>query len=344
MILKMGKNYIEISWASLWKIFIMIVFATFLYYTRETVALVFVAIVVSSAIYNPVKYFEERGIPRSISVLTIFFIGGAVMALVLYALIPVAIIQLQFFLVHIGSLQLPFFESVGISGIVKHLENGLSGLLAVIAQGSSGITGFVSGVLGNLFFISTAVVLSFYLSISKDGIERFLKAILPKNVETTAIEVYKKTRRKLGRWLGGQLVLSFSVGLLTFIGLSILGVKYAILLSLLAAILEIVPYIGPIMVGTIAFLVTVPQSLTMALFVVLVFFIIQELENNILVPIIMSKAVDVDPITVVIALLAGAQIAGIVGMLLAVPVTIVVEEMINNWSDRKKQKNLLQNS
>jgi len=322
----------------------MIIFAVLLYYTRETVALIFVAIVVSSSIYHPVRYFEKHGIPRTISVLTIFLIGGAVIALVLYALIPVAIIQLQYFLIHIGSLQSPIFNSIGVTNVINHLENGLSGLLSVIVQGGSSITGFVSGVLGNLFFIVTAIVLSFYLSISKDGIERFLKAILPKNTELIAIEIYKRTRKKLGRWLGGQIVLSLSVGVLTFIGLSILGVKYAILLSLLAAILEIVPYIGPILVGAIAFLVTVSQSFTIALFVILVFFIIQELENNILVPVIMSRAVDVDPVTVVIALLAGAQIAGIVGMLLAVPVTIVVEEIINNWSDRKNQKISLKNS
>ena len=332
-----SENQITISWVTLWRVVAMLVLVVTLFLVREVVVLVFIAVVLSSAIYAPVRFLEKKGIPRTLSVMTIFLLSAALIGLVLYALVPVALIQFQFLLNNVDQLKTPLLEVVGASDLIAQLEHSITSTFDTILAGGSAFFSFLSKFLGNVFFVAVALVLSFYLSISKKGVERFLRAILPKSQEQYAINLFVRTRRKLGRWLGGQLILSILVGGLTFIGLAILGVEYALALGVLAAILELVPYVGPIAIGVIAFLVTLPQSLTTALLVVLITFIIQQVENNVLVPIVMSKAVDTDPVVVVIALLAGASLAGLVGMILAVPATIVIQEVIDGWSEKKQK-------
>lgn len=334
----MENKKIDITWGSVWKVFLICLFAIILYYTKETMVMIFTALVISSAIYSPVKYFEKRGIPRLISVLSIFLITILFLILILYLLIPVALTQFQYLLSSISSIKSPLFDALGATNILNQLQGETYNILKTIVSGGNSIVGIFSNILSSLFFILSAMVLSFYLAISKDGIEKFLKAIMPTDYEERAIKFYYNTRKKMEKWLGGQILLSLVVGSLTFIGLTIVGNKYAILLALLATVLELVPYVGPITVGIIAFLITLPQSFTSAIIVVLIFFIIQELENNLLVPLIMSKAVGTDPITIVIALIAGAQLAGIWGMLLAVPSVIIIEELIDDLSKKKHRK------
>jgi len=334
--MKMENHTFDISWSALWKVFIMVCFVVALFYVRSIVVMLFAAVVVSSAIYEPVQYLEKRGIPRTISVLAIFILGAAIIALVLYAIIPVALIQLQYLLSNLDTLKTPLFDLTGFATTVRQFGTGVTGIIQAVIGSGSAISGIFSQVIGNVFFIVTSIVLSFYLAISKDGVERFLRTILPIRNEEYAIKLYMRTRKKLERWLGGQLTLSLIVGALTFIGLTIIGVEYALVLAVLAAILELVPYVGPIAVGIIAFLVTLPQSFATAMLVVLVFFIIQELENNAIVPLVMSKAVGTDPVTVVVALLAGFELAGFAGVLLAVPTVIIIQEVVDDWSERKR--------
>ncbi len=330
----MSVNKIEISWSSLWKVFAMVLFVVALYYIRETLAVVFAAVILSSSIYSPVKYLEKKGIPKFISVFVLFLLIGAILVLVLYTLLPIALIQLQYLLNNLASIESPIFEAFGFSDIIGQLRTEAYDLFKNVLSGGASIVNIFSGIVSNIFFIVSTIVLSFYLSISKDGVERFIKAITPTTSEKRVINLYLRTRRKLERWLAGQLTLSVIIGLLTFVGLTIVGNEYSILLSVLAAVLELIPYIGPIIVGVIAFLLTLQESLAAALVVVLIFFIIQELENNLFVPLVMSKAVDTDPVTVVIALLAGSQLAGMLGLLLAVPSVIVIEEVMDDLSKK----------
>jgi len=313
----------------------MLLLVVALFYVRDVLVLLAVALVVSTAIQGPIEFLEKRKVPRTLSVIIIFLCGAAIVALVLYTLIPVALIQLKYLLANINTLKLPLFELFGASDVVSQLDSGVSGILDSLFTAGSSVAGFVSRFLGNIFFIAISVVLAFYLAISKRGVERFIRAIFPLNREEYAINLYTRTQKKLSRWLSGQMVVSAFVGLLTFIGLLFLGSEYALMLAVLAAVLELVPYVGPIAVGLVAFLISIPQSLTLALFVALLFFVIQQIENHVLSPVVMSKAVGMEPVTVVIAILAGSQLAGLAGIVLAVPFTIVLQELIDDWSLRK---------
>ena len=120
-------------------------------------------------------------------------------------------------------------------------------------------------------------------------------------------------------------MLMTSIGLLTYIGLSILGVPFALSLAFLAGLLEIVPIIGPIMSAIPAFIVASSASSFLGLGTLVLYLIIQQLENNLIVPYIMNKAVGIHPITTLIALSIGGTLGGILGAILAVPVALIIE-------------------
>ncbi|KKT23095.1 hypothetical protein A2108_00570 [Candidatus Wolfebacteria bacterium GWA1_42_9] len=332
----MEKRIFDVSWKTLWRIFVMVVFALALFAAREVLVILLLAIIISSALYEPVAYLERKKIPRLLSILTIFLVGAGILGLVLYALVPIASIQLKYLLTNIDSLKLPLLDFLGSSEAVAQLDQAISNFLSGIFSGGEGLNWF-SSLMGNIIFASIVLILSFYLTLSRDGVERFIRAVFPANQEDYAVDLFIRTRKKLSRWLSGQLIISFIVGSLVFVGLLAVGLDYALVLAILAAVLELIPYVGPITVGIIAFLVTLPQSLTTAFLVVLIFFVIQQIENHVLSPFVMSRAIGIDPVAIVIAMLAGTQIAGFVGIILAVPVTIILQEVVEDWAARKKK-------
>ena len=180
-----------------------------------------------------------------------------------------------------------------------------------------------------------SAVLSFYLTVSRSGVEKFLKAILPLTYEEYIVDFYLRVRKNLGLWLQGQLILMFVVGLAVWLGLWILGVKYSFVLGILAGLLEIVPVAGPIFSGIVGFLIASSQSWTLGFYAAILFLVIQQLENHLLVPLVMRKTVGISPVVIVVAILAGFEIAGIIGIILAVPVAVIFQELITDWEKRK---------
>jgi len=125
---------------------------------------------------------------------------------------------------------------------------------------------------------------------------------------------------------------------LSYIGLLILGVKYALMLALIASITELVPYIGPIIGAIPAVVLAFAQSPMLAVFVVALYYGIQLVENNILTPKIMEKAVGINPIISIVALLVGFKVAGVVGAILSIPVATAVSVFVKDVFDSKGEK------
>ncbi|MBU4332000.1 AI-2E family transporter, partial [Patescibacteria group bacterium] len=144
-------------------------------------------------------------------------------------------------------------------------------------------------------------------------------------------------QKKIGSWLRGQVILMIIIGILSYIGLLILGVRYALLLALFAGLMEIIPYIGPIFGAVPAVFIALTQSPIKGLLVIVLYLIIQQLENNLIVPKIMKRAVGLNPIVVILVILIGGKIAGIVGALIAVPVATAFSVMLKDFLDLRKQ-------
>ncbi len=182
------------------------------------------------------------------------------------------------------------------------------------------------------------IVLSFYLTVSKDGVSSFLVAIFPEALEKKVLGLYMRTKARIGRWFQAQLLLSLVVGTLAFVGLSLLGVKYSLVLGLIAGVLELIPVVGPIFAGALAVSIGLTSSTTLGVYTLILFLGIQQLENNILVPLVMRRQIGVHPVMILISILGGAQIAGLVGVLLAVPTAVFLQEMAEEWMSVKSRR------
>jgi len=178
-------------------------------------------------------------------------------------------------------------------------------------------------------------LISFYLLMRRDGISDFLRNVLPQGIENEVVRVWQRSRYRIGRWFRTQLILSLFVGFLVFLSLWIMGVRYSLILGIVAAIFEIVPIAGPIFAGAVSAVVALTQSLPLAIWVIIVFLLIQQLESNIFVPLIMKKSVGLNPIMIILGILAGAKLGGIVGVVLAAPVLVFLEEIITELNRRK---------
>ncbi len=168
---------------------------------------------------------------------------------------------------------------------------------------------------------------------------KFIRSLLPPKQHEFAMSLVAKIQQRMGLWVIGQLILSVCIFTLTFIGLTILGVKYALFLALLAGLFEVVPYIGPFVSAVPAIFFALLQSPALAVAVAILYVLIQKTEGYFLVPKIMEKTVGTSPLLVLLALLVGFKLGGILGLLLAVPlvgaITLIITELTANQAMQK---------
>ncbi|MBI4160134.1 AI-2E family transporter [Candidatus Wolfebacteria bacterium] len=327
----------DISWATLWRIFFFVALIAMLYAAKDVIIVLFLAIILSAALDAPVSALEKRKIPRILSAIFIFAAAFAVFTVLLYAITPLAVFETRAFLSQLAQLNVPAIGPIDTSRVIGSFSNDLRDVSGIIGQGGS-LINLIFVVFGNVVLVIAAAVLAFYLTLDREGVEKFLRAILPPFEENRAIEMYHRIRRRFGLWLQGQILIMLVLGLVVFVGLWFLGVPYALVLGILAALLEIIPVVGPVFTGLLAFLAALSVSFPLGIYTILFFVAVQQIENHLLVPVVMRKTVGVNPVVVVIALLLGAQIAGFTGILLAVPAVVIFDEILEVWGAEKARR------
>ncbi len=316
----------------------MALLVTVLFIARNILISLFLAIVISSALDPIVTWLEKRRIPRLLGTLAIYIVLIFVLALLAYAVIPMALSEFNTFLGSLSKYSGTLFDFIDTSGFIESVNQALGKITNLLLSGSTSVLEIGSKFLGGLTATISVFVLSFYLTVGKDGVEKFFVTILPSIYESKVIDLYRRIKRKIGNWLAGQVVLSLAVGLLVFVGLTILGVRYSLILGILAGIFELVPYVGPIFSGSLAVLVALGDSAPLAFYALILFIIIQQLENHLLVPAVNNLTTALPPVVILIALLIGAEVFGIIGLILAVPGAVLFQEFLDDWSASKARR------
>jgi predicted PurR-regulated permease PerM len=218
----------------------------------------------------------------------------------------------------------------------------LQGLLQAasgMAAQAPRVVGVAADVFSGVLYMVFALILALYLTIDGDRIRRYVIELMPHALQTRGLNVSGRIGDRLGAWARGEIVLGAIVGTLTWLGALLIGLPYAGALALIAAIGELVPNIGPIVAGVILVLVGFLTSPTQGLLALGLAILVQQLENNLIVPRVMSQAVDLHPVVVMVAILAGNELLGIPGALLAVPVvasiSVVVSEIQRERTTRR---------
>jgi predicted PurR-regulated permease PerM len=328
----MEKIKLEISWASLWRIFLFVLIVVIFYMGRQIMLGLFLAVVIASGLEGLVDLLEKTGIPRTICVILLFLVLLLLAILFVYAIFPLALAEFNTL----------FSGAGGGFAILSSLKSSqsFSALLASwssqIFSGSGSPIGLFSTALGSFGLAASVIISSFYLSLSRDGVERFIQVVIPPDYEATALHIYAKAKKKLGAWFRMQIFLSIIMALIVWAGLAILGVKGAFFLGFLAGVFELVPFLGPILAGVVSVISALGTSSTLAIYTLVFFVLAQQFESNILVPLLSRRTVGIHPVIAIVALLIGAEVGGLLGIVISIPAAAVFQEVIEDWSIRKR--------
>jgi predicted PurR-regulated permease PerM len=336
---KNGKQLqVDIPTATVLKVIFIILFFVFLYLLVDVLIILLFAIIIASAVSPFADWLDEKKFPRLLGVILLYL---SIFAMVLFLLSLV----IPFISLEINQLtkDLPeFIQNVSTSieeaqeatssryfDFFNEILNLLDGFSEYLAISSQSVFSFIISIFGGILSFLAIIVISFYFSYMKNGIEKFVRAVLPKRYESTVLSVWKRSERKVGRWLQGQLLLALLIGLSVYVGLSLLGIKFALLLGIIAMILELVPGVGPVLAAIPAIILAFVQGpAILGVWVILLYTIIQQIENHVLVPIVLGRTVGLNPVVVIISLLIGAKLAGILGVIIAVPVAAILVEVL----------------
>lgn len=309
-----------------------------LYFVQELISYLLLAFVFSAALRPGVDYLQEKRIPRFLGGIIIFFLIFLLFGLIIYFTFPPLISEFQTFLFTIPKywenflLWLPKFELwVQTTPFGQSIQNAIYQYVQQLSHTVTTLIGFASKLLGQILNFVLILVITFYLMIEKNIDEKIL-SFLPvnnkrreKEMRQKILKYWKLAQVQAGHWLQGYVLLGVIVGTLIYISLSIIGVKYSLILAFLAGILEIIPWLGPVAAGTIGALLALFQGgWMMALWTAFIFFVVQQIENFLIIPLVMKDKVNLDPILTLVVLFVGGKLGGITGMMLAVPVTAIL--------------------
>lgn len=337
---KEAKQTFNLSILNLLKIAGVILVIIFLYLIRDILAIIFVAAILAAALDPWVDYLQEKKIPRPVSILALYVIGLSVIILALVLIVPVMTTEIRSlannFPVYYEKLLNAFGQFQESSSVTRSFTGILESWAVNLGQTTKSVFSTISGVFGGIISFIAVLVITFYLIVKKDNMRSFIETLAPKKYHAYAIQLYNRVQKKIGSWLSGEISLMVIVAILAYLGLLILGVRYTLLLALIAGLTELIPYVGPTIGAIPAVLIALTDSPLKALLVVILYVIIQQLENSVIVPKVMKRAVGLNPIVVIVVILIGGKIAGILGALLAVPIATIASVLIKDFTEITK--------
>lgn len=290
--------------------------AWFLYEIKGILLLVFMSYIIMAALHPFVRTLRRYKVPKIIAILLVYSTMIAFIVLLVIPILPFFISQVQAFARAIPGYMDQASQALGIQIDRAQINSVIAPIASSVGQNAVSVT---TRVFGGIFSIISLFILTFYMLVDRNRIGKSLPELLPNEYREKTVLTIHLVEEKLGAWFRGQVVLSLSIGLITWIVLTLLGIPFALPLAILAGFLEIIPNLGPFIAGIPAVIVALSISPIMALAVIGAYIGIQLTENNILVPKIMEKAVGLNPIIVIIAILIGANTLGILGALLSIP-------------------------
>lgn len=306
---------------------------------RGVLMALFVAYILMSGFAPMVDWLNDRGVNRAVSVALTYLVAISFFASLLFLVIPPLVRQTREFI-----FGLPAYVD-DLSSLVD--ANGLPGITSqnvsdIIFSRINTVLSSSFSVLMNAFnvFLSfiTVAVFSFYLLLERNKIRNNLHILFPHLPKEKVNSLAQKIEEKLGAWIRGELILMLSIGVATYVGLSLLRVEFALPLAVIAGLLEIVPVIGPILSAVPAMIIAFVQSPVLAVAVVALYILVQQLENNVLVPKIMERAVGLSPIVTIFALLVGGTFFGLIGAALAVPAAALIQVILEDYIEAAKAR------
>ena len=302
----------------------------FFWQIRSILMIIFISFVLMHALNPLIIRFERIKIPRIVAILIVYILVFGLISFSIAGIIPILVKQTTGLINSLPQIT----QNIKIFSENKFFsENNidLTSQLKVLEAIPANLTQIVFAVVSNVFSALIILVITFYLLLEKKNFPKYGDSFFGEKGKARFLKIMNNLEVSLGSWVNAELLLMTIIGLISYIGYLVLGLKYAVALAIIAGLLEAVPNIGPIIATIIAGLVGLTISPLIALFTVIFGILVQQLENTFIVPKIMSKTVGLNPLVTIILIAAGGQIAGIGGALLAIPLFLTAQAIVRGF-------------
>jgi predicted PurR-regulated permease PerM len=338
-----GEKILDVSWSTFLKIAVVGLIFYMLYLIRDILFLIVFALIIS-ILFNPaIDFLAKRRLPRPLAVILIYLVIFGFVGTLIYSIAPIFIYEIQqftqFFPQYFEKFS-PILQGFGITAF-ESFESFTSAIQNWSVQASSGIFNALGAIFGGIFSTITIFTIAVFLSLEEKGMEKTISLLFPKRYEANVLNIWDRARIKVAGWFGTRILSSLLVFLMTLIACKILAIKYAVSFGLLAGATNIIPIIGPVAAGIIIVLFTLLDSWAKALFILIVFILIQQIEGNIITPILTKRFMGMSPVLVLIALMVGAKLWGVLGAILAIPLFGILYEFIKEFLKKKKEEKVM---
>lgn len=335
-----GERVLDISWGTIFKIAFIALLFYIIYLIRDILILSIFALIIS-ILFNPIiNFLQNKRIPRSLAVIIVYVGIFGLISFLIYSFASIFIIEIQKF----SQLFPEYFEKIAppLKGLgIKAFEDieSFIGLLNKSAEAiAASFLGAVSAIFGGIFATIYVITIAIFLSLDEKGTERGLALLFPKKYEAYILNLWERCQGKVSGWFLSRILASIFVGIFSYIAFMVLNIKYPFTLAMLAGVLNFVPVIGPIFIAVLIFVTVSLSSVFKAIFAVLAFTLIQQIENNILTPLLTKRFVDISPVIVLISLVIGGKLLGILGAVLAIPLAGILSEFIKDFLSKRREE------
>lgn len=336
-----GVQKIDISSSTIFRTILLLFAFWFLYLIRDILIILVGAIVVAAAIEPLANRLQRYRMPRALSVILVYIGALVLLAASVTILVPVLAeqtVQLAQQLPHaVAVIQSWVGETFLLSSgtVVHQLQSALAQFGNELGTVGLNVVQQTSTVFSGLVSVLLVFVIALYLVMEKNALGKFFHIVVPQEHHAYVDQAISRVHYKIGRWVLGQVTLAVIMGVAAASGLWLLGVPYALALGLLVGIFELVPVIGPILASIPGVIIAFTQSWWLGLAVLVFYIFIQQAESHILIPHVMSRATGLNPLVTLLAVLLGARLLGVAGIILAVPVATIMDVLLSDLFGKK---------
>lgn len=328
---------IDITLSTILRIIFVLVTVWVLFVLRDVVLMLIGAMIIAFAIEPLANKLHGYRIPRAVSVVIVYLAFLGLLATAVTLILPVVTEQVGQLAAQAPQLVQGVENNVGrLPGltpetVVPQIQQGVSSLGDNLANLGNVIFQQTKSIFSGALSLVLVFIIAFYLVIEEDALKKMFAHVVPRKHMAYVELVIDRIEAKLGRWVLAQMFLGVIVGLTVGIALWIIGVKYALVMGLIAGLLEVFPVIGPLISGVFGTAIALSQSFTLGIITLVLYIIIQQTENHILIPNIMKKATGLNPLVTLVAVLLGGRLAGIVGVILSVPIATIISIILADF-------------
>jgi predicted PurR-regulated permease PerM len=322
---------IEISYKTIIFTVFFILLLWLLFLIKDVILILFVSTILMVALEPSVRAIEKWRVPRAMAILLIYFLSAALLGIAIAGVIPPLADQTAILISRLPD----YFNQMGVLGINREV---IANQISRLGSLPTNLLNFIVGIFSNIITLIVLGVTTFYLLMERRMMEEHFTKFFGKSISKEIMKVVVKVEERLGMWVRGELILMTAVGLLSYLGFRLLGIEFALPLAILAGLLEVIPNFGPMVAAIPAGLAGLAISPIHGLAAISWAFLVQQVENNFIVPKVMQKATGLNPLVVIVSLTIGLRLAGVVGAALAIPAVLVLGIIFSEIISRKTSK------